>query len=59
LLFVGGGGGLLALDGKTGKPVWTINVNQTTTATPMTYMIGGKQYLALAGNGVVVAYVLY
>jgi alcohol dehydrogenase (cytochrome c) len=59
LLFVGGGGGLLALDAKTGKPVWNINVSQTTQATPMTYMVGGKQYLALPGTGVIVAYAMY
>jgi len=59
LLFVGGGGGLLALDAKTGKPVWNINVSQTAQATPMTYMVGGKQYLALPGTGVIVAYAMY
>jgi alcohol dehydrogenase (cytochrome c) len=59
LLFVGGGGGLLALDARTGKPVWNINVSQTAQATPMTYMVGGKQYLALPGTGVIVAYAMY
>lgn len=59
LLFVGGGGGLLALDAKTGKAVWNVNVAQNTSATPMTYMVGGRQYIALPGTGVIVAYALY
>jgi alcohol dehydrogenase (cytochrome c) len=59
LLFVGGGGGLLALDAKTGKAVWNVNVSQATQATPMTYMVGGRQYIALPGTGVIVAYAMY
>jgi alcohol dehydrogenase (cytochrome c) len=59
LVFVGGGGGLLALDAKTGKVVWNVNVAQSTQATPMTYMVGGKQYIALPGTGVIVAYAMY
>jgi alcohol dehydrogenase (cytochrome c) len=52
-------GGLMAFDARTGKPVWHINLAQVTSqATPMTYMVGGKQYIALAGMGVIVAYAL-
>ena len=75
LLSTGGGlvfsgttaGGLMALDAWTGKPVWHVNVGQVTSqATPMTYMVGGKQYISLAGGreqalvgrGVIVAYAL-
>jgi alcohol dehydrogenase (cytochrome c) len=58
-VFVGGGGGLLALDARTGKPLWNANVSQSTQASPMTYMVGGRQYLALAGQGVIVAYAIY
>jgi alcohol dehydrogenase (cytochrome c) len=58
LVFLGGGGGLIALDAKTGKPVSNINVAQNSMASPMTYMVGGKQYIALAGTGVIVAYAL-
>jgi alcohol dehydrogenase (cytochrome c) len=59
LVFIGGGGGLLALDAKTGKPVWNVNVSQATQATPMTYMVGGKQFIAMPGTGVIVAYAMY
>jgi alcohol dehydrogenase (cytochrome c) len=60
LVFAGStAGGLRALDAKTGKPVWYINVGLSTSeASPMTYMVGGKQYIALAANGGLVAYAL-
>ena len=59
LIFLGGGGGLLVVDGKTGKPLWNVNISQTTQGSPMTYMVGGKQYIALAGTSSITAYVLY
>jgi alcohol dehydrogenase (cytochrome c) len=58
LVFTSGGGGLMALDAKTGKAVWHVNLGQTAQSTPMTYMVGGKQYIALPGVGVIVAYAL-
>lgn len=58
LVFIGGGGGLMALDAMTGKPLWQVNLGQTTQSTPMTYMVGGKQFIALPGNGMVAAYEL-
>ena len=50
LIFLGGGGGLLVVDAKTGKPLWNVNISQTTQGSPMTFMVGGKQYIALAGT---------
>ena len=47
LIFLGGGGGVLVVDGKTGKPLWNVNISQTTQGSPMTFMVGGKQYIAL------------
>jgi hypothetical protein len=58
LAFVGGGGGLTALDAVSGRPVRVINLGQTTQSTPMTYMVGGVQYIALPGNGLLAAYYL-
>ena len=49
LLFIGGGGGLLALDAKTGKARLEREHLAEHQATPMTYMVGGKQYIALPG----------
>jgi alcohol dehydrogenase (cytochrome c) len=59
LVLVGGAGGLLALDAKTGKVVWSSNIVASGLSTPMTYMVGGRQYVALAGTGSIVAYAMY
>jgi alcohol dehydrogenase (cytochrome c) len=59
LIFLGGGGGLLVVDAKTGTPLWNVNIAQTTQGSPMTYMVGGKQYIALPGTSSITAYVLY
>jgi alcohol dehydrogenase (cytochrome c) len=59
LVILGGGGGILIVDGKTGKPLWNVNIAQTTQGSPMTYMVGGKQYIALAGTSSITAFVLY
>jgi len=59
LVFIGGAGGLMALDAKAGKAVWHVNLGQNTQSTPMTYMVGGRQYIALPGVGVIVAYALH
>jgi alcohol dehydrogenase (cytochrome c) len=59
LLFLSGGGGLIVLDAKNGKPLWNVNLSQTSNATPMTYMVGGKQYIAVSGTGTITAYMVY
>lgn len=53
LLFVGGGDAAFhALDVVDGKDLWTFGTKVRTGGTPMTYMIGGKQYIAIAvGSG--------
>jgi alcohol dehydrogenase (cytochrome c) len=60
LVFLGSpNGGLLALDARTGKPLWHMNVGQPLSeASPMTYMVQGKQYVTLCGVGVIVSYAL-
>jgi alcohol dehydrogenase (cytochrome c) len=59
LVFTSGLGGLLALDAKTGKAVWNLNLVNFGQTAPMTYMVGGKQYIALQGGSSVVAYMLF
>jgi len=59
LVLVGGDGGLLALDAKTGRVLWNSNVVAAGLSTPMTYMVGGRQYVALPGTGSIVAYAMY
>ncbi len=59
LLFFGeAGGAFVAVDSKTGKPVWHFEAGQTWRASPMTYMVGGKQYVVLAGAGGIFAFAL-
>lgn len=43
-------GAFAALDAETGKPLWHFQANQDWKASPMTYMIGGTQYVAI-GSG--------
>lgn len=51
LLFTGEGSGgapiLRALDKATGETLWSMPLRGAVTAQPMTYMVNGKQYLAL------------
>lgn len=50
LVFIGEDSGVFtALDGKTGKPLWHFGANESFRASPMTYMVGGKQYVSIAG----------
>jgi alcohol dehydrogenase (cytochrome c) len=51
-------GGLTALDAKTGKLVWQHYAGLGSSAAPVTYMYGGRQYIALAGSSGVVVYTL-
>jgi alcohol dehydrogenase (cytochrome c) len=43
-------GAFAALDAETGKPLWHFQANQDWKASPMTYMVGGRQYVAI-GSG--------
>jgi alcohol dehydrogenase (cytochrome c) len=52
VVFIGESSGLFtALDGQNGKPLWSFPANQGWRASPMTYMVGGKQFVAIAGPG--------
>src|SRR5581483_4865264 len=39
-----------AVDGLTGKPLWHFNTGQSIDASPMSYAVGGKQYVAIAAG---------
>jgi alcohol dehydrogenase (cytochrome c) len=39
-----------ALDTKTGKPLWKFNTGSGITAAPMTYVLDGKQYVAVVSG---------
>jgi quinoprotein glucose dehydrogenase len=42
---------LRAFDSETGKEIWEYELSAGGQATPMTYSIGGKQYLVIAAGG--------
>ena len=49
------GGDFAAVDAETGKTLWTFPANDSWRASPMTYMIGGRQYVAgVAGTNLLV-----
>jgi alcohol dehydrogenase (cytochrome c) len=57
LVFFGAdNGAFAAVDAKTGKPLWSFPANQLWKASPMTYMVGGKQYVAIAAGSNIVAF---
>jgi alcohol dehydrogenase (cytochrome c) len=51
-------GTLSAVESKTGKPAWHFETGQSWNASPMTYMVGGKQYVVLAGSSGIFAFAL-
>lgn len=60
LLFVGDDqGSLTALDAKLGRALWHFNTGQQITGQPVTYALGGKQYVAIAAGSNIVAFGLH
>jgi alcohol dehydrogenase (cytochrome c) len=51
-------GTFAAVDAKTGKPLWQFQANQNWHASPMTYAVNGKQYVAIAAGSNVLAFAL-
>jgi len=59
LLFYGESGGTFAAaDAKTGKTLWHFNTGQVWKASPMTYTVNGKQHVAIAAGGSILAFTL-
>jgi alcohol dehydrogenase (cytochrome c) len=59
LVFFGDAPGeFTALDAKTGKRLWHFNAGQGWRASPMTYQVAGKQYVAIAGAAGVFTFAL-
>jgi PQQ-dependent dehydrogenase (methanol/ethanol family) len=44
-------GNFKAYDAKTGKELWKYNAGAGVNAPPVSYMVGGKQYIAVAAGG--------
>lgn len=59
LVFFGDDAGSFeAVDAHTGKPLWHFNIGQNMSASPMTYAVEGKQYVAIAAGSDVFSFAL-
>jgi alcohol dehydrogenase (cytochrome c) len=47
-----------AVDAQTGKSLWHFNTGQTISASPMSYAINGKQYVAIAAGSDIFSFAL-
>jgi alcohol dehydrogenase (cytochrome c) len=52
------GGGFAAADARTGRTLWHFETNEVWKASPMTYMMAGKQYVAIAAGGNILSFAL-
>jgi hypothetical protein len=46
------------VDARTGQTLWTFPANEFPRAGPMTYVVDGRQYVAVALGGNVMAFAL-
>ena len=58
VLFGGAQGNLVALSAANGRELWHVGLGQDWQASPMTYMVGGRQYMVLPGPAGVFAFAL-
>jgi alcohol dehydrogenase (cytochrome c) len=47
-----------AVDAQTGKPLWHFNTGQAMHASPMSYAVNGKQYVAIAAGSDIFSFAL-
>jgi alcohol dehydrogenase (cytochrome c) len=47
-----------AVNARDGKPVWHFNMGQDMSASPMSYAVGGKQYVAIAAGSDIFSFAL-
>ena len=59
-LVFGGGmdGDFIALDAKTGKPLWHVYLGGANASGPISYAVNGKQYIVGTGDGTMYAFAL-
>jgi alcohol dehydrogenase (cytochrome c) len=58
LFFGDDAGSFEAVEAQTGRPLWHFNTGQEISASPMSYAIGGKQYVAIAAGSDVISFAL-
>jgi alcohol dehydrogenase (cytochrome c) len=51
-------GSFEAVEARSGKPLWHFNTGQEISASPMSYAIAGKQYVAIAAGSDIFSFVL-
>jgi alcohol dehydrogenase (cytochrome c) len=47
-----------AVDARDGRPLWHFNTGQDISASPMTYAVGGRQYVAIAAGSNIFTFAL-
>ena len=53
-----GEGNLIALDARTGAALWHYSTGSTMAASPMSYAVDGKQFVAISAGGVLYSFAL-
>lgn len=56
VFFCDDSGAFGAVDARTGRTLWHFDMNQNWHASPMTYIAGGKQYIAVAAGAKIIAF---
>ncbi len=56
LFYCDDSGAFAAVDSASGAPLWQMQLNSAWKASPMTYLAKGRQYVAVAAGGSVVAF---
>lgn len=51
-------GAFAAVDARTGRPLWHFHTSQTWKASPMTYLAGGRQFVAVAAGSNILSFAL-
>ncbi len=51
-------GNLIALDARTGAPLWHFSTGSVIAASPMSYAVDGKQFIAIAAGGMLYSFAL-
>jgi len=51
-------GAFAAVDAKNGKTLWHLGTGGIFKASPITYMVGGRQYVAIASGANIIAFAL-
>ena len=52
------GGGFAAVDANSGRTLWLFRANEPWRASPMTYRLNGRQYVAVAGGSHILSFSL-